>query len=323
MTVIILIAVVVGVAALVAAIASMFTRTSGAIAESRLGAMAQSSHSSLAEIVNDADGLIDESVDGPDRFRPLETAFARFLNLRLLIQQAGMTVAPGVIILLAIVLAVLGGVIGMLTPLYYVIAPLAVFTGGAAPIVWVLIKRHLRLSAFERQLPEAMEMLARSLRAGHSLGDGINLIGQDMPEPIASEFLQCYEQQNLGIMLEDALDDMTVRVPNLDLRFFATAISLQRQTGGDAAEVLDKIGHLIRERFGVRGQIKALTGEGRLSGLVLIALPIVLGIYMYFRNPDYLRVLVEDPIGQKMLAGAIVLQILGTIVIKKIVDIKV
>lgn len=323
MTAIILISVCVGVTALVFAVASLFVRTGAAVAESRLHALAQAGNVSLAEMLGEGDSLLANPRPETERFKAIERAVARFLNLRLFIEQSGVKVAAGKVILLTLLIGGGGFMLGTLLPLPYIFAPLFALLFGIGPLLWLAVKRYLRLSAFERQLPDAMDLLARSLRAGHGLADGINLIRDEMPEPISGEFGRCYERQNLGLRLEDALEEMTVRVPNPDLRFFATAISLQRQTGGDAAEVLDKIGHLIRERFGIRGQIKALTGEGRLSGLVLIALPIVLAIYMYVRNPEYLRVLFTDPIGQKMLAGAVVSQILGTLVIKKIVDIKV
>jgi tight adherence protein B len=137
------------------------------------------------------------------------------------------------------------------------------------------------------------------------------------------EFARVYESQNLGIPLEEALEEMTQRVPNVDLRFFATAVILQRQTGGDLAEILDKIGYLIRERFKIWGQIKALTGEGRLSGIILLALPPALGGVMYKLNPSYLMLLFTDPLGKQMLAGALVMQVIGALVIRKIVNIKV
>jgi tight adherence protein B len=194
---------------------------------------------------------------------------------------------------------------------------------GCLPMSWVIWKRHQRLGKFERQLPEAMELLARSLRAGHSVADGIRLIGEEMTLPISSEFSRCYEQQNLGKPLNDSLEEMADRIPNLDVRFFATSIILQRQTGGDMAEILEKIGRLIRQRLEIRGQIKALTGEGRLSAVMLLGMPIVLAIYMYIRDPEYLRPLAEHPLGQKMVIVAGVLQVVGALVIKKIVNIKV
>ncbi len=144
-----------------------------------------------------------------------------------------------------------------------------------------------------------------------------------MNDPIGSEFTRVFEEQNLGITLEEAMESMTDRVPNLDLKFFATAVVLQRQTGGDLAEILDKIGHLIRERFKIFGQIQALTGEGRLSGVVLLALPPVLFFVMMRLNYDYIMLLFTDPLGKKMMLFGIITQLIGAIVIKKIVTIKV
>jgi tight adherence protein B len=185
------------------------------------------------------------------------------------------------------------------------------------------MKRKRRLAAFGRQMPEALELIGRALRAGHSLASGFKLVADEMPPPIATEFERCYEAQNLGIALEDAIDEMTNRVPNLDLRFFATAVVLQRQTGGDLAEILDKIGYIVRERFKIFGQIQALTGEGRLSGVVLLGLPPVLFVTMWYLNPGYSMTLFTDPMGHQMLAGAIILQIIGALIIRKIVNIKV
>ena len=139
----------------------------------------------------------------------------------------------------------------------------------------------------------------------------------------ATNSTACSKNNNLGIPLDDALNALTDRVPNLDLRFFVTAVILQRQTGGDLAEILDKIGYLIRERFKIWGQVQALTGEGRLSGIVLLALPPVLFVAVYHLNPDYVDVLFTDPMGKKMLAGGVIMQVLGALVIRKIVNIKV
>jgi tight adherence protein B len=155
------------------------------------------------------------------------------------------------------------------------------------------------------------------------LGAGFGLIASEMQEPISREFGQAFEEQNLGIPLEEALDAMTTRVPNMDLRFFATAVLLQRQTGGDLAEILDKIGRLIRERFKLAGTIQALTGEGRLSGIVLLALPPALFAVMYRLNYEYCMVLFRDPTGRQLLAGALVMQFVGALVIRKIITIKV
>jgi tight adherence protein B len=191
------------------------------------------------------------------------------------------------------------------------------------PMIWLVLRRRRRFKQFAKQLPDALELVARALRAGHSLASGFSLVSEEMRAPIAKEFHRVFEEQNLGVPLEEALDNMTERIPNIDLRFFATAVILQRQTGGDLAEILDKIGYLVRERFKIWGQVQALTGEGRLSGVVLLGLPPLLFLTVYKLNPEYVMPLFTDPMGRKMLAGAIVMQLMGAIVIKKIVNIKV
>jgi tight adherence protein B len=155
------------------------------------------------------------------------------------------------------------------------------------------------------------------------LAAGFNLVAQETSDPIGGEFRRTFEEQNLGKPLDEALTDLTKRIPNLDLKFFATAIILQRQTGGDLAEILDKIGYLVRERFKIWGQVQALTGEGRLSGVVLLALPPALFAVVYHMNPEYLMLLFTDPLGKKMLIGGIVTQLLGALMIRKIVNIRV
>jgi tight adherence protein B len=151
----------------------------------------------------------------------------------------------------------------------------------------------------------------------------MHVVAEEMPSPISEEFGRVYEEQNLGIAVEDALKAMCERVPNLDLRFFVTSVLIQRQTGGDLAEILDKIGYVIRERYRILGQVKALTGEGRLSGVVLIALPFALFLFMLHVKPDYISLLWTDEVGIKMSIGALIAQILGALVIRKIVNIKV
>jgi tight adherence protein B len=168
-----------------------------------------------------------------------------------------------------------------------------------------------------------MEMIARTLRSGQGLGFGISLVATEMGQPISGEFSRVFEEQNLGIPMEQSLNELAERIPNLDLKFFVTAVILQRQTGGDLAEILDKIGSLIRDRFRIWGQVQALTGEGRLSGVVLLVLPLVLFLAVYQLNPDYIKVLFTDPMGTKMLAIAVVMQVIGALVIRKIVNIRV
>ena len=184
-------------------------------------------------------------------------------------------------------------------------------------------RRKRRLNKFAAQLPDSLELIARALRAGHSLAAGFQLVSTEGSPPVAEEFGRVFEEQNLGIPFEEALLNLTDRIPNLDLKFFVTAIILQRQTGGDLAEILDKIGRLIRERFKIWGQVQALTGEGRLSGIVLLALPPLLFVTVYRMNPDYVSVLFTDELGRKMLVGGVISQLVGALVIRKIINIRV
>jgi tight adherence protein B len=252
----------------------------------------------------------------------LEKLTPEFFKVSRMFEQADVKLRPSALFGIALGCGFVGGLIStLLVDIYF--APVGALVLFSCPFVWLYWKRVTRLKKFAAQLPEAMELVARALRAGHSLAAGLHVVADEMPEPISKEFGRVYEEQNLGVSLEDALMHMCDRVPNLDLRFFVTSVNIQRQTGGDLAEILDRIGHVIRERFKILGQVKALTAEGRLSGVVLIALPIGLFLMMLHMKPDYVRLLWTDPQGKIMSLGAIFLMILGSYVIKKIVDIKV
>ncbi len=253
----------------------------------------------------------------------VEMLVARFLNLPLLIEQADVSISAAKILMICGVLAASGIVVPSTLGLHLAFAPAVAIALGLAPLVWLVMKRNRRFKAFGKQLPDALELMSRALRAGHSLGSGFSLVADEMQAPISKEFSRVFEEQNLGIPLNEALDHITNRIPNLDLKFFATAVVLQRQTGGDLAEILDKIGYIVRERFKIWGQVQALTGEGRLSGVVLLGLPPALFGAVWYLNPDYLMPLFTDPMGKKMLAGGLGLQLLGALVIRKIVNIKV
>ena len=247
----------------------------------------------------------------------------RFGDLKLLFEQADSPVKAETFFLISAAAGVL--VMGIATMMHcpYPAIPVFGMIGGAIPWGWIFWRRRARLKRFESQLSDALELVGRALRSGHSLASGLNVVVDEMPDPISAEFEIAYEQQNLGIPIEQALKNMLKRVPNMDLKFFVTAVAIQRQSGGDLAEILDKIGHLIRERLQILGQVKALTGEGRISGVVLMALPIVLFFMVYNINPDYVMLLFTDPVGRKLAAGAIFLQMVGAVVMKKMVDIKV
>jgi tight adherence protein B len=201
--------------------------------------------------------------------------------------------------------------------------PAGAIMGSSLPMIWLLWRRRRRFKKFGKQLPDALELIARALRSGHSLSSGLHVVVEEMPAPISTEFGQAYEEQNLGVPIEQSLKNILVRMPNMDLKFFVTAVAIQKQAGGDMAEILDKIGYIIRERFKIMGAVQALTGEGRISGVVLMALPIALFFAVYYLNPTYIMLLFTEELGRKMIAVAVVLQILGAITIKKIVNIKI
>ena len=252
----------------------------------------------------------------------LDQFFGKF-NLGLFIEQSGLSLTAANFLVMT-----LGGGFGCaviylaLSP-WRSLTPIFFLMGAVMPFLYVWWVRKSRLKRFAGQLPEALDLMGQALRAGQSLPAGIQLVSTQMQDPIAPEFARAYEQQNLGVPMEESLRGMTDRIPNLDLKFFVTSVVLQRQTGGDLAEILDKISNLIRERFQIWGQIQALTGEGRLSGIVLLALPPALFGAMLKLNYDYVMMLFNEPLGQKMLIFGIVMQILGAAAIKKIITIKV
>jgi tight adherence protein B len=194
---------------------------------------------------------------------------------------------------------------------------------GMMPFLWLLHRKRKRIRQFLEAMPEAVELISRALRAGHSLASGLHLVAEEMKGPIADEFGRVFEEQNLGIPIEISLRTMADRIPVMDVRFFVVAVVIQRATGGDLAEVLDKIGRLIRQRFELFGHVKGLTAEGRLSGVVLLALPPGLLAFLMVSNYAYISVLFTTPVGNKMLIITAVLQLLGALSIKKIVAIKV
>jgi len=206
-------------------------------------------------------------------------------------------------------------------------SPLTGLAAGMAvmflPILHVFRRRKKRMRKLVEQLPDAFELMGQALRAGHSLASGLHLASEQLPDPIGTEFARVFHEQNLGIKVDDALQGMADRSGQMDVRFFVTAVCIQRQTGGDLAEVLDKMGTVIRDRIALMGTVQALTAEGRLSGWVLLALPIIVFFVMLWMNYDYGSILLFDPTGRLLTFGALGMQLMGLAMIKKIVNIKV
>ncbi len=272
---------------------------------------------------SEADLLLREAHRGSDKQTLLDAITPKFLSMGRLFEQADCNIKPSTLFGIGLVLAMVGGSLSYLAIRSWLVAPIVGLIMMSIPFLWLLNKRRLRLKKFAEQLPDALELVARALRAGHSLGAGMHVVAEEMPSPVADEFGRVYDEQNLGIALEESMRAMCERVPNIDLRFFVTSVSIQRQTGGDLAEILDKIGYVIRERYRILGQVKALTAEGRLSGVVLIALPFVLFGVMLHLKYDYVAMLWTHPDGKIMAGIGLIMQVLGALVIKKIVDIKV
>lgn len=310
----------VGVAALVGGLAMVLREKPDSKIENRLDLLTGAAPSAKEGLLEES-SVLAQPLDQVPNF--VEIFLERFGNVNMLFEQADTSLTVGRLLLVSAVMGAGGVGLGAVLGIYPALLPVVAIFMGALPLLWVLFRRRKRLKTFASQLPDALEMLSRSLRAGQSLGFGFNMVSEEMSAPIGKEFGRAFEEQNLGVPLEETLESLTDRIPNLDLKFFVTAVVLQRQTGGDLAEILDKIGALIRDRFRIWGQVQALTGEGRLSGVVLLALPFVLFIAVYQLNPDYISVLFTDTMGKKMLAVAIFMQVLGALVIRKIVNIKV
>lgn len=209
---------------------------------------------------------------------------------------------------------------------YYGSYPVALLVGaavGSTPYVFVLWKRGRRFSKFEKLLPEALDLMVSGLRAGHSLVAAMALVARECPDPVGTEFKVCFEEQNYGLEMSAALENLTNRVPLQDVKITTTAILIQKESGGNLAEVLDKTAYIIRDRFRLKRQIMVHTAQGRLTGLILTCLPIVLGIGIYFVDPEMISILWHRKIGIEMMWGAAGLITLGGIVINKIVDIDV
>jgi tight adherence protein B len=222
--------------------------------------------------------------------------------------------------------AVAGATLGWwLQPLGFALVSslLFAFLMGGAPYFYVRFKRAQRLWAFEEQLPEALDFLARSMRAGHAFSISLEMLGSESPDPIGQEFRALFAEQNLGAPIDVALENFAKRVPLLDVRLFISSVLLQRQTGGNLSEVLSRLAFLIRERFRLKGQVKAASAHGRLTSRVLTALPIVMVFALQLVAPGYLGIMAKDPDGKWMIAGAILAQIAGYLVMRRITNIKV
>jgi len=239
------------------------------------------------------------------------------------LKQANMEMKVGTFVLLSFLLFGLSLIVGAFLHWPFLISVLFGVFLFLAPTIVVNVKKNLRMKRFIMYFPEALEMFARSLRAGHSFTGAIQLVGQEMPDPIGPEFQKVFDEQNLGIPLRNALIGMSTRIDLLDVKFFVTAILIQRETGGNLAEIIDKISYVIRERFRIQGQLKIHTAQARMTGIVLSFLPVGMAFILFLLSPDYMKPLWTDPTGRSMVVAAVILQIIGMLVIRKIIRIKI
>lgn len=245
------------------------------------------------------------------------------LKLDNLISQANAKQPIGFFILLALLLAFFGFLVGTLLIKNQLATLGLFFMGGSFPFLYLTRLKRKRIGKFKRQLPEALDLMARALKAGHAFSNGMKLAADEFDDPLGPEFAEALDEINFGVTVPDALRNMTRRIDCSEIRYFVVGVILQRETGGNLAELMGILSYLIREKFKFEGKVRTLSAEGRLSAIILIALPFCIAGYLQFANPKYLSTLYTDPIGKVMMIGAALMMIIGIFVMKNMVKIEV
>lgn len=251
------------------------------------------------------------------------SALPWFGRLQVIINQANMQYTLGFFILVSMAFGLVGYLVGwiFLKTIWQSI-PIG-FACMSLPYLHLLVKKKERMAKFEKQLPEALDLIARALKAGHAFTSGMKLVAEEFNDPIGPEFDETLDEINFGLSVDDALKNLIKRVECMDLRFFVVAVILQRETGGNLAEIIESLAHLIRERFKFRGKVRVLSAEGRLSAGILVAVPFLLFAGILVLNPNYVGTLIQDPIGQTVSAISVVMMVVGIFIIRRIIDIDV
>lgn len=242
--------------------------------------------------------------------------------LERLVTQSGLKITVGTLLLACGFAACVGYVLVKWLTYYTYLGLAAAPLFGCVPYLIVRRMRTKRLEKFEEQFPESIELMARALRAGHTFPTGLQMVADEIADPVGAEFKLVYDRQNFGMSLADALKGLAERIPILDARFFVTAVLTQRETGGNLSEVLDNLATVIRDRFKVKRQVRVLTAHGRITGWILAGLPPGLAAILSFLAPEHMKVMITDPLGIKMIAVAGTMQVLGTLIIRKLVNIR-
>lgn len=269
----------------------------------------------------------DEMLSKIPAFDNLLRKSERITNMQLLLAQSDINLRAGNLLLICLLTAVSCGVIAFVAGGSSQWAPMvawvALLLGGILPYSYISYRRTKRFQRFEELFPEAIDTLARAVRAGHAFTVALEMIANEVSDPIASEFRKLFEEQKFGLPVRDALMNLTERVPLVDVKFFVTAVMLQRETGGNLAEILDNLSYVIRERFKIMRQVRVYTAQGRLTMMLLMGLPPIIVVTMLMMNPSFIRPLFADPIGHVLVVAGITLQTLGYFVIRKIIQIQV
>jgi tight adherence protein B len=264
-----------------------------------------------------------DAMDQDEWYTAIVNRFAPLAEVKRLLRQANSDMPVSVFLLITAVCATIGLLIGLvmrLSPLYILGCAAAL---GALPYMYQSRRRKKRLQAIEAQLPDALDLIARTLMAGHAFIMGLKMVGEQMDEPIRSEFRKSFDEISFGISVADAMKDLSQRVDLIDLKFFVTSLLVQLETGGNLAEIIQGIASLIRARFELYGKIQVLSAEGRISARVMFVLPIALGFALYALNPTYMVLLFTDPAGIAMLQGGGAMMLLGMYVTRRLIQIKV
>jgi len=282
-----------------------------------LAPVEQSSDAPSAALLKASDGGVVPAFDRMMAGTARGSAMSRW------IEQSGMKVSISGVFLVAAGLGAVMALVATMVTRTPMAMPAGFAVGFALPFMFLKFKRTRRLRAFEEAFPEALDLIARALKAGHAFATGLKMVADEMEEPVGPEFRKSFDEQNFGLPLKDALENLTLRIPSLDVRFFATAVLIQRETGGNLSEILENLAHVVRERFKILRQVRVYTAHGRLTGYVLLALPAFLSVALFFINPEHMNLLFRERMGQMMLIAAMVMQFIGYMWIKQVVKIEV
>jgi tight adherence protein B len=293
----------------------------------RKGQVVDMLHTASGESVVSVSNLLKEIESGkPTGLNRLFSGMQFSKHAEEMIQQAGLTWSSKRLLTSMLLMMFPGFGLGLLVPFLFNGPTTAIALGlvfGSVPYLVVRAKRKKRLNTLEEQFPESLDFLSRSMRAGHAFSISLEMLGEEMADPLGQEFRALFNEQNLGAPIDIALRNFAMRVPLLDVRFFTSSVLLQKQTGGNLSEILSRLAYIIRERFRLKGQVRACSAHGRMTASILTLMPIATMLALLFVAPGYLQGMANDSDGKYMIGGAIVAQLLGNFFIKKIINIKV